>query len=173
MLVTGIFSFSHNVLKRLFLRSLKVWIMFMWCCSVFQGNVCFPMSKQWSEVREEMMTCRNHQSLDRNQPSWGSNQWPAVLKYQIFLSCHRLGYMLKQEGHDGPGSLTRVIFPTTEFYIFVPLVPTCDPQGGASFDSKGIIWIRLIKINKEMLNTKYQSSNPFSFREEEFWSWFS
>ena len=40
----------------------------------------------------------------------------------------------KQEGHDGPGSLT-----TIEFYIFVPLVPTCDPQGGASFDSKGII----------------------------------
>ena len=45
--------------------------------------------------------------------------------------------MSKQEGHDGPGSLTRVIFPTNEFYIFVPLVPTCDPQGGASFDPMG------------------------------------
>ena len=33
--------------------------------------------------------------------------------------------------------------------------------------------IRLIKVHKEMLNTKYQSSNPCSFREEEFWSWFS
>ena len=33
-----------------------------------------------------------------------------------------------QEGYDGPGSLTWVIFPTIEFYIFVPLVPTCDPQ---------------------------------------------
>ena len=66
--------------------------------------------------------------------------------------------------------ITRVIFPTIEFYIFVTLVPTCDPQGGASFDSKGIIWIRLIKVNIEMLNTKYQSSYPFSFREEEFWS---
>ena len=79
----------------------------------------------------------------------------------------------KQEGHDGPGSLTWVIFPTIEFYIFVPLVPTCDPQGGASFDSKGITWIRLIKVHKAMLNTKYQSSNPFSIRGEEFWSWFS
>ena len=78
-----------------------------------------------------------------------------------------------QEGHDDPGSLTWVIFPTIEFYIFVPLVPTCDPQGRASFDSKGIIWIRLIKVHKEMLNTKYQSSNPFSFREEELWSRFS
>ena len=29
----------------------------------------------------------------------------------------------QQAGHDGPGSLTRVIFPTNEFYIFVPLVP--------------------------------------------------
>ena len=36
----------------------------------------------------------------------------------------------KQEGHDGPGLLTRVIFPT-----IVPLLPTCDTQGGASFDS--------------------------------------
>ena len=26
--------------------------------------------------------------------------------------------------------------PTNEFYIFVPLVPTGDPQGGASFDPK-------------------------------------
>ena len=39
--------------------------------------------------------------------------------------------------HDGPGSLTLVIFPTNEFYIFVPCVPTCDTRGGASFDPKG------------------------------------
>ena len=43
----------------------------------------------------------------------------------------------RQEGHDGPGLLTWVIFPTNKFYIFVPLVPTCDHQGGASFDPKG------------------------------------
>ena len=128
----------------------------------------------------------------------------------------------KQEGHDGPGSLTSVIFPKNELYVFVPLVPTCDPRGGAiiwikltkvykemlhtknlssipssfrgeefwswsslflcstlwprcgvSFNSKGIIWMRLIKVHKDMLNTKYQSSKPCSFREEEFWSWFS
>ena len=46
-------------------------------------------------------------------------------------------HIVEQEGHDGPGSLTRVIFPTNEFYIFVPLVPTSDAWGGASFDPKG------------------------------------
>ena len=147
--------------------------------------------------------------------------------FLVFPQCCLL-YQRKQEGHDGPGSLTWVISPTNEFYIFVPLVPTCDLRRGASFDSKGhhvnkidkglqgdatyrksklylfqfqkknfevcllcsyvptcdhrgginfdlkgIIWTKLIKIHKEMLNTKYQSSNPSSFREEEFWSWFS
>ena len=28
-------------------------------------------------------------------------------------------------------------FPTNEFYIFVPLIPTFDPWDGASFDPKG------------------------------------
>ena len=37
---------------------------------------------------------------------------------------------------------------------------------------RGIMWIKLTKVYKEMLNTKYQSSNPSSFREEEFWSCF-
>ena len=45
--------------------------------------------------------------------------------------------------------------PTIEFYIFVPLVPTCDPQGGASFDSKGI----MNKIDKgQHRDAKYQLS---------------
>ena len=30
-----------------------------------------------------------------------------------------------------------VIFPTNGFYIFMFLVPTCDPRGAASFDPKG------------------------------------
>ena len=42
----------------------------------------------------------------------------------------------KQEGHDGPGSLTCVIFPTIEFYIFVPLVPTCDLRVGPVLTTK-------------------------------------
>ena len=130
----------------------------------------------------------------------------------------------QKEGHDGPESLTRVIFPTNKLYIFVPLVQTCDSRGGASFDSKGhhmnntdkglqgdatyqksklypfqfqrrrilklVIFVpifqivtpgvgsvltpkesyekKLIKVHKEMLNAKYQSSNPSSFREEKF-----
>ena len=48
------------------------------------------------------------------------------------------------------------------------------PTGsGVSFNPKLIIWIKLINVHNEMLNTKYQSSNPSSFREVEFWSWFS
>ena len=44
----------------------------------------------------------------------------------------------------------------------------CDPQGGASFDPRGIIFTELVEVRKEMLNTKHQSSTPLSFREEEF-----
>ena len=79
----------------------------------------------------------------------------------------------KQEGHDGPGSLTWVIFPTNEFYIFVPLVPTCDPRVGQVLIPRGIIWMKLTKVYKETLHTKNLSSIPSSFREEEFWSWSS
>ena len=51
----------------------------------------------------------------------------------------------------------------------ITIVPTCDPQGGASFDPRGIIWIELIKVHKAMLHTN-QSSNPSRFREEELWT---
>ena len=47
-------------------------------------------------------------------------------------------------------------------------VPTCDPQGGASFDPLNIIWTNLVEVHKGMLKTKYQSSTPSSFRVEEF-----
>ena len=70
----------------------------------------------------------------------------------------------KQEGHDGPGSLTRVIFPTNEFYIFVPLVPTCDPRDGASFDPKGH---HVNKIGKGLQgDATYRKSKlcPFQFQ---------
>ena len=38
---------------------------------------------------------------------------------------------------------------------------------------RGIIWIKLTKVYKEMLHTENLSSIPSSFREEEFWSWSS
>ena len=44
----------------------------------------------------------------------------------------------------------------------------CDPWGGASFDLRGIIWTTLVEVHQEMLHTKYQSSAPSTFREEEF-----
>ena len=68
----------------------------------------------------------------------------------------------KQEGHDGPGSLTQVIFPTNEFYIFIPLVPTCDPQGGTSFDPKGH---HVNKIDKGLQgDATYQKSKLYLFQ---------
>ena len=59
------------------------------------------------------------------------------------------------------------------FTFFVPIVPTCDPRGGVSFDPRGIIWIELIKVHKEILQTKNQKSILSSFRDEEIWSWSS
>ena len=66
-------------------------------------------------------------------------------------------------------------FREKEFWSWSPLFLCSNlwPRGGIRFNPKGIIWIKLIKVHKEMLNTKYQSSNPSSFREEELWSWFS
>ena len=36
-----------------------------------------------------------------------------------------------------PQTNSTSLFPTNELYIFVALVQTCDPWGGASFDPKG------------------------------------
>ena len=73
-------------------------------------------------------------------------------------------YIFQQEGHDGPGSLTGVIFPTNGFYISVPLVSTCDPRGGASFDPTGH---HTNKIDKGLQgDATYQKSMlyPFQFQ---------
>ena len=54
--------------------------------------------------------------------------------------------------------------PQNEFYIFGPLVPTCDPQGGASFDPKGH---HMNKIDKGLQgDVTYQKSKlyPFQFQ---------
>ena len=54
--------------------------------------------------------------------------------------------------------------PTNVFYIFVPLVPTCDPQVEASFDPKGH---HMNKIDKRRLgDATYQKSKlyPFQFQ---------
>ena len=64
-------------------------------------------------------------------------------------------------------------FPQNEFYLLCSHVQIRDPQDGASFDPRDIIWIQLGEVHKEMLHTENQSSTPFSFRGEEFWSWSS
>ena len=72
----------------------------------------------------------------------------------------------EQEGHDGSGLLTRVIFPTNEFYIFVLLVPTSDPWVGASFDPKGH---HMNQIDKGLQgDDTYQKTKlyPFQFQSK-------
>ena len=52
--------------------------------------------------------------------------------------------------------------PTNEFYIFVPLVPTCDHRGGARFDPKGHT---MNKIDKGLQgDATYQKSKLYSFQ---------
>ena len=51
--------------------------------------------------------------------------------------------------------------------FFILIVSNCDPLPPRHHMKK------LIKVHKEKLHTKNQSSIPSSFREEEFWSWIS
>ena len=60
-----------------------------------------------------------------------------------------------------------------EIFFLCSYVPPCDPQGGASFDPRGIIWTNLVKVLKEMLYTKYKSFKLSSFRKKEFWNFLS
>ena len=57
-----------------------------------------------------------------------------------------------------------------EVGLLCSYVPSCDPRGAANIEPRGIIWSNLVEVHKKMLHTKYQSSSPSSFREEEFWS---
>ena len=52
--------------------------------------------------------------------------------------------------------------------FFVPMFQLVTPGVGSVLTPKESYEKKLIKVHKEMLNTKYQSSNPSSFREEEF-----
>ena len=66
-------------------------------------------------------------------------------------------------------------FREEEFWILPSLsyVQICDPMARPILTPRDIIWINLVEVNKEMLHTKYQSSMPSIFREEEFWRWAS
>ena len=94
-------------------------------------------------------------------------------KYGGKKSCLNQGSNSQPPGHESdtlttepPGRGSHKMNST----FFVTIVPTCDLLGGASFDPRGNIWIKLIKAHKEMLYTKYESPTPSIFREEEFWS---
>ena len=59
---------------------------------------------------------------------------------------------------------------STSLFLWFQLVT---PEVGPVLIPRGIIWIQFTNVYKEMLHTKSLSSIPTSFREEEFWSWFS
>ena len=54
--------------------------------------------------------------------------------------------------------------PTNEFYIFVPLVPTCDPWGGASFDPKGHHMNKIGKGSQGKATYQKTKLYPFQFQ---------
>ena len=72
------------------------------------------------------------------QQNFKLDQIQSICRWRIiFGSSVWIGsWKITQEGHDGPGSLTWVIFPTIEFYIFVPKVPTCEIDKGPQRDAK-------------------------------------
>ena len=47
-------------------------------------------------------------------------------------------------------------------------VPSCDPRGGAIFDPRGIIWINVVEVHKEILHTKNESSTPSISEKKNF-----
>ena len=51
-------------------------------------------------------------------------------------------------------------------FLSLFLCSTYDPQGGASFDPRGIFLTNVVEVHKEMPHTKYQISMPASIREE-------
>ena len=58
----------------------------------------------------------------------------------------------------------------TSLFLWFQLVT---PRVGPVLIPRGIMWIKLTKVYKEMLHTKNLSSISSSFREEKFWSWSS
>ena len=55
--------------------------------------------------------------------------------------------------------------------LYSNLCPLPHPGAGPVLTPWGIIFTHLVEIHKEMLYTKYQSSRPSSFKEEEeFWN---
>ena len=108
------------------------------------------------------------------------NMWPPG-RGQFWLEGHHMNKLGRGPQGDAVYQISKVY--TFQFQrriilkmgFFVPIFQLVTPQGGASFNSNGIIWtyMYLVEVHKEMLNTKYQSSRPSSFREEKFWNFLS
>ena len=61
-------------------------------------------------------------------------------------------------------------FRQEEFFMFpyVSHCKTCDPQGRAILDPRGIVGTNLVKVHYKMLHTKHHGSRSCGFRQEDF-----
>ena len=68
------------------------------------------------------------------EPKAESKKYLQSLHLLATYFLRNIGIFSKQEDHEGPISLTRVLSNKGR----QSYVPTCDPWGGASFDPRGI-----------------------------------
>ena len=99
----------------------------------------------------------------------------SFIRSKFMVACPDAVLLCKTRGPWWPWIAHLSHFPhKMKSSFFVPIVPTCDthppPRGGAGFDPQDIIWTNLIEVHTEMLTTKYQTSRPSSFGEDEFWN---
>ena len=123
-------------------------------------------SSRSSSFREELENSLSLFLCSTCDPRGGASSDPSGILWTNLVE------VPKEMPHTNYKISTPSSFRAEEFWRLASLfyVPTCDPRGVASFDLRGIIWTNFVEIHKEMLYTKYQSSRPSSFREEEVWS---
>ena len=100
-------------------------------------------------------------------PRGGSSFHPSGIIWIELIKVH------KAMPHTKNQSSRPSRFREEQFWI-LPSLFLCSnlwPPGRANLDPRGIIWTNLVGVNMEILHTKYQSSMPSIFREEEFWRW--
>ena len=61
-------------------------------------------------------------------------------------------------------------FQTRKIFHVSPYISLCkgfDSRGAIIFGPRGIVYTNLLEVHKVMLHTKYQSSRPYGFRQED------
>ena len=91
-----------------------------------------------------------------------------ILKFAFFV--HMFKLVTNPQGNIRTLHLPVLEKKNFEDGLLCSYVPTCDPHDWPSFNPWGTIRTNLVEVHREMLYTKYQSSRPSSFKEEEFWN---